>query len=180
MNQLRHYWKFIVRILENTFHHNATRMYYTSSPSAGFRLDLRSCLSNLPLASGSFVRQLRNSYLNLQNWILPCIEYRPDVDYPHIPNGKLLHLKHTCTKIITVTSYGRDSVCVSNHQPHDCFLNRLFRRRSKETPKLRVTGICAGNSPGTGESPQQMASYAENVTIWWRHHVRPNRSRLYY
>ena len=32
---------------------------------------------------------------------------------------------------------GRDSV--SNHQPHDCFLNRLFRRRSKKTSKLRVT-----------------------------------------
>ena len=31
--------------------------------------------------------------------------------------------------------------------------------------------ICAGNSPGTGEFPAQMASYAENVSIWWRHHV---------
>ena len=64
---------------------------------------------------------------------------------------------------------GRDSV--SNHQPHDCLLNRLFRRRSKKTSKLRVTGLCAGNSPGTGEFPAQMASYAENVSIWWRHHV---------
>ena len=36
--------------------------------------------------------------------------------------------------------------------------------------KLRVTGLCAGNSPGTGEFPAQMASYAENVSIWWRHH----------
>ena len=26
-------------------------------------------------------------------------------------------------------------------------------------------------SPGTGEFPTQMASYAENVSIWWRHHV---------
>ena len=40
---------------------------------------------------------------------------------------------------------GRDGV--SNHQPHDCLLNRLFRRRSKKTSKLRVTGLCAGNSP---------------------------------
>ena len=60
---------------------------------------------------------------------------------------------------------------VSNHQPHDCLLNRLFRRRSKKTSKLRVTGLCAGNSPGTGEFPAQMASYAENVFIWWRHHA---------
>ena len=64
---------------------------------------------------------------------------------------------------------GRDSV--SNHQPHDYLLNRLFRRRSKKTPKLRVTGLCAGNSPGTGEFPAQMASYSENVSIWWRHHL---------
>ena len=63
---------------------------------------------------------------------------------------------------------GRDSV--SNHQPHDCFPNRLFRRRSKKTSKLRVTGLCAGNSPGTGEFSVQMASNAENVSIWRRHH----------
>ena len=63
---------------------------------------------------------------------------------------------------------GRDSV--SNHQPHDCLLNRLFRRRSKKTSKLRVTGLCAGNAPGTSEFPAQMASKAENVSIWWRNH----------
>ena len=45
--------------------------------------------------------------------------------------------------------------CVSNHQPHDCLLNRLFRRRSKKTPKLRVTGLCAGNSPGPVNSPHK-------------------------
>ena len=64
---------------------------------------------------------------------------------------------------------GHDSV--SNRQPHDCLLNRLFRRRSKKTSKRRVTGLCAGNSPGTGEFPAQMVSNAENVFIWWRHHA---------
>ena len=58
---------------------------------------------------------------------------------------------------------------VSNHQPHDCFLNRLLRRRRKKTSKLRVTGLGAGNSPMTGEFPAQMASNAENGSIWWRH-----------
>ena len=64
---------------------------------------------------------------------------------------------------------GCDSV--SNHQPHDWLLNRLFRHRSKTTSKLRVTGLCAGNSPRTGEFPAQMASDAENVSIWWLHPV---------
>ena len=59
---------------------------------------------------------------------------------------------------------------VSTHQPHYCLFNRLFRLRSKKTSKLRVTGICAGNSPVTGEFPAQRASNAENVSIWWRHH----------
>ena len=64
---------------------------------------------------------------------------------------------------------GRDSV--SNHQRHDCLLNRLFRRRSKKISKLRVTGLCAGNSPVTSEFPAKMASNAENISIWWRHHI---------
>ena len=41
----------------------------------------------------------------------------------------------------------------------------------KKTSKLRVTGLCVWNSPVTGEFPAQMASNAENVSIWWRHHV---------
>ena len=60
---------------------------------------------------------------------------------------------------------------VSNHQPHDWLLNRLFRRRSKKTSKLRVTGLCAGNSPVSGDFPVQRARNAENSSIWWRHHV---------
>ena len=67
---------------------------------------------------------------------------------------------------------------VSNHQPHDCLLNRLFRRRSKKTLKLRVTGLCVGNSPATGEFPAQRASNAENVSIWWRHHDRHSLDNL--
>ena len=44
---------------------------------------------------------------------------------------------------------------VSNHQPHGCLLNRLLRRRSKKTSKLRVTGLCVGNSPGPVNSPHK-------------------------
>ena len=60
---------------------------------------------------------------------------------------------------------------VSNLQPHDCLLNRLFVCRSRKSSKLRVTDLCAGNSPVTVEFPAQMASYAENFSIWWRHHA---------
>ena len=59
---------------------------------------------------------------------------------------------------------------VSNHQPRDCLLNRLFRHTWKNPLKLCVTGLCEGNSPVTGEFPSQRASDAENVSIWWRYH----------
>ena len=44
--------------------------------------------------------------------------------------------------LVTSTLQWRQSGRVSNHQPNDCFLNNSFRRRSKKTSKLRVTGLC--------------------------------------
>ena len=60
---------------------------------------------------------------------------------------------------------------ISNHQRFNCLLNHLFKRRSKKTSKLRVTGLCEGNPLVTGGFPSQRASNAENVSIWWRHRV---------
>ena len=77
-------------------------------------------------------------------------------------------MKYDFKYILRWRHNGRDRV--SNQQPHDCLLNRLFRHRSKKTSTPLVTGLCAGNSPGTGEFPEQMASYTENLSIWWRHH----------
>ena len=58
---------------------------------------------------------------------------------------------------------------VPNHLPHHFLLNHLSRRKSNKTSQLRVTGLCAGNSPVIGEFPAQMAINAKNVSIWWRH-----------
>ena len=71
-------------------------------------------------------------------------------------------------KLLQWRHYERDDI--SNHQPHDYSLNGLFSRGSKKAWKLRVTGLCEGNSPVTGEFPSQRPSNAENVSIWWRHH----------
>ena len=54
---------------------------------------------------------------------------------------------------------------VSNHQPHHCLLNLLFRVQIKENSKAPCHWPL-----GTGKFPAQMASNAENVSIWWRHH----------
>ena len=92
------------------------------------------------------------------------------------PKDDSLKKTSTHTKIFSLIlrwrHNGRDGV--SNHQRHGCLLKRLSRRNSKKTSKLRVTGLCAGNSPVTGEFPIQKASNAENVSIWWRHHGYTN------
>ena len=76
-----------------------------------------------------------------------------------------------CCCFLSLQWRHNESDGVPNHEPHDCLLNHLFRRRSNKASKLCVTGLCVGNSPVTGEFHAQMASNAENVSIWWRHHV---------
>ena len=70
-----------------------------------------------------------------------------------------------------------DHDCVSNHQPRGCLLNRLFRRRSKKTSKLRVTGLRVGNSPGPVNSPhkgpvtRKMFPFDDVIIMRWRFHI---------
>ena len=114
-------------------------------------------------------------------WMNSCYDKNVTFISCHQPKGYLA--KFRSYWFVMVSGFplqwrhnGHDSV--SNHQPHDCLLNRLFRRRSKKTSKLRVTGLCARNSLGTGEFPAQMASNAENVSISWRHHANGMNGQL--
>ena len=91
--------------------------------------------------------------------IFQCQRYYHPYEHGHIQQSQPLHWRHN----------ERDGV--SNYQPPDCLLNSLFKRRSKKRSKLRVIGLCVGNSPVTGEFPTQKASNAENVFIWLRHHA---------
>ena len=54
---------------------------------------------------------------------------------------------------------------VSNHQPHGCLLNRLFRRRSKKISKLRVTGLCAGIHRWPVNSPHKWPVTRKNFHL---------------
>ena len=90
------------------------------------------------------------------------------INYLHASVIEKYHQNACCVLTLRWRHNERDGD--SNHQPHDCLLNRLFTRRSKKTSKLCVTGLCVGNSPGTGEFPTQMASNAEKVSIWWLHY----------
>ena len=92
-----------------------------------------------------------------------------------LSNPTMENFRGTCNNWTSMAiDYGdviMSVIASQNHQPRHCLLNHKFRCRSKKTSKLRVTGLCAGNSPGTGEFPAQMASNVENVSIWWRQHA---------
>ena len=77
------------------------------------------------------------------------VQYNPILHRAQKFGGK------TSVRLGTLQWRHNDPDGVSNHQPHDCILNRLFRRRSKKSSKLRVTGLCMGNSSVAGEFPAQ-------------------------
>ena len=54
---------------------------------------------------------------------------------------------------------------LSNPSDLPCSLSRLFRQKSRKTSKLRVTGLCGGNSPVTVELPLIWDSMAP---VWRR------------
>ena len=92
-------------------------------------------------------------------WISNYIHYevREEITYPFSNfNGWVDELDHHLNQWwITLQWRHNDHDSISNHQPRGCLLYRLFGRRSKKTSKLRVTGLCAGNSPGAVNSPHK-------------------------
>ena len=99
-------------------------------------------------------------------------------------DGEYLYIVRKQSNTLQWRHNGHDGV--SNNKPHDCLLNRLFRRRSKKTSKLRVTGLCAGwpvNSPHKGPVTREMFPFDDVImkwqlcccwwynVSWWRHQM---------
>ena len=55
------------------------------------------------------------------------------------------------------------SVVASQITNSRLFSQPFIRAQNQENSKLGITGLCAVNSPVTGEFPAQMASNAENL-----------------
>ena len=52
------------------------------------------------------------------------------------------------------------------------FIQPFIQAQKKDNIKaMRRWLLCEGDSPVSGEFPVQRASNAENVSIWWRHHI---------
>ena len=131
---------------------------------------------------------MASSYGNIFRVTAPlCREFTGDRWIPHnyLSIHKLQRLvsKHSKTQQITNHAHTDSREVLSHYNdvimsamaswitsPTIVYSTVYSRRWSKKTSKFRVTGLCEGNSPVTGEFPAQRANNAENVTIWWRHH----------
>ena len=137
------------------------------------------CEGSPPVTGRCLICCCLNKLLSKHSWVAGDLRYQDtsvtlQIIVAHVcSNQNVIGLKKLTCRNTPLSLHWRHNGhdCVSNHQPHDCLFKRLFWRRSKKTSKPRVSGLCAGNSPGTGEFPAQMTSYAENVSIWWRHQV---------
>ena len=82
---------------------------------------------------------------------------RVTVELTHWPLGDLNEILDN--KKIQWRHNERDGASI--HRRFHCLLKCWFSRILKETSKLRITGLCVGNSAVTGEFPAQRASNAE-------------------
>ena len=90
----------------------------------------------------------------IQRWdiLTRNLIWKPSHKYPQVTVSQT---PVWCLRFGTLWWRHNDHDSVSNHQRRECLLKRLFRRRSKKTSKLRVTGLCVGNSPGPVNSPHK-------------------------
>ena len=59
-----------------------------------------------------------------------------------------------------------------HHAASRLFTQPFIQTQIKEDIKAPRHWPLCGEFTGTGEFPAQRTSYAENVSIWWRHHVK--------
>ena len=64
--------------------------------------------------------------------------------------------------------------------PTSWLFTQPFIQAQIKKSKLRVTGLCGGNSPVTGEFPSQGASDTETVSTWLCHHDETELIRSLY
>ena len=107
---------------------------------------------------------------------LPSLDKKAEILQTMTNTKQYLIWKYTCSKIKSKSKCSsslqwrhNELDGVSNHRL-DCLLNRLFRRRSKKTSKLRVTGLCRGihrwpvNLPHKGSVTRKMYLFDNVIT----------------
>ena len=83
----------------------------------------------------------------------------------------MMVFNYLCHLIVALQWHHDEHNGVLNHRRVNCLLNRFFRCRSKKISKLRVTGLCEGNSAVTGgfphKGPVTRKMFHLMTSLWW-------------
>ena len=79
-------------------------------------------------------------------------------------------LQTTAGFVFLSTIHSLQDITLTSKWPQWLFTQLFIQAQIKENIKAPRHWPLCGEFPGTGEFPAQMASNAENVSIWWRHH----------
>ena len=141
-----------------------------TSSNGKFYASLALCEGNPQIICGFSSQRSKTRSFNFFLWSAPEQRFLQTIETP-------LMRRYRTHYDATVISHSfrwfhNDHGGVSNHQPRGCLLNCLFRCRWKKTSKLRVTGLCAGNSPGPVNSPhkwpvtRKMFPFDDVIMLW--------------
>ena len=99
----------------------------------------------------------RENPRHLMPWLLESLEHQQPwykrfyTEYPSLSSNKVKHYSDVIMSAMVSQVTAVSIICST----------RLFRRRSKKTAKLCVTGFCEGNPPVIGGFPSQRSSNAK-------------------
>ena len=86
------------------------------------------------------------------------------------PGGRLSTLEWTTRFGQRITVMSQWARCRLKSPASRLFTEPFIQAQIEENIKAPRHWLCAGNSPVTGEFLAQMASNAENISVWWHHH----------
>ena len=123
-----------------------------------------------------WLRDYYNLSRKTNNKSLDRMYYFVDMPRSLESDGQNIIMMTSQSKALQWRHNGRHSV--SNHQPHECLLNCLFRRRRKKTSKLRVTGLCVStvNSPQKWPVTRKMFPFGDVIMYFNIIHLAINRT----
>ena len=147
-----------VRVCRNVWHAHArshvSSLFWFVAPSAVW---LQARIRATCIGIVSWLRESLNTWFIIGQTINEgCVIIARDFWAQHLVAMVPLEWRHN----------GLDSV---SNPASRLFTQSFIQTQIKENIKV-PRHWPEGNSPGTGEFPAQMASKAENVSIWWRHH----------
>ena len=108
----------------------------------------------------------------LQRRLFLIWQYHPLKSRSHMNTGSDIYRQSACSCRFSLRWRHNERDGVSNQPASRLFTQPFIQARIKENIKVPRHWPLWGESLATSESPAQRESHAENVSIWWHHHVK--------